>query len=59
MNELTEQAAGAQPETKRAPVIWRIASVTQEHESVTIVFPVSNEVPEKSENEGGSRVTQE
>ncbi len=59
MNEITEPIETNRPAAQRSPVIWRIASVTQEHESVTIVFPVTNEVPEKSENEGGSGITQE
>lgn len=40
MNEQTEQIAGTQPEVTRPPVIWQIASVTDERQSVMVVFPV-------------------
>jgi len=41
MSELTEQTQpiSTPPEPKRSPVMWKIASVTSENQTVTVVFP--------------------
>lgn len=49
MNELSETKE-TRPAALRPPVIWHIASVTDEHQSVTVVFPVTTGVPEQDQS---------
>ena len=58
MNELSGPKETNRPAV-RPPVIWHIASVTDEHQSVTVVFPVTNEVPEKNQSDKTTGGTQE
>lgn len=48
MNELSGPTETNRPTVPRTPVIWKIASVTDEHQSVTVVFPVTSEIPEQN-----------
>lgn len=51
MNEITEPIETKQPGSKRAPVIWQIASVSDEQQSVTVVFPITNDITGMKVNE--------
>ena len=59
MNELSGPKETNRPAVVRPPVIWHIASVTDEHQSVTVVFPVTNEAPEKNQSDKVTEGAQE